>query len=31
MRSNWFHGIAVVFVAAGVGVIPANAQVDVVY
>ena len=31
MRSNWFHGIAVVFLAAGVGVIPANAQLDVVY
>ena len=26
MRSNWFHGIAVIVVAAGVGAIPASAQ-----
>jgi len=27
MRSKWFHGIAVIVVAAGVGAIPASAQI----
>jgi P-type conjugative transfer protein TrbJ len=31
MRSKWFHGIAAIVVAGGVGVVPASAQLDVVY
>jgi len=31
MHSKWFSGIGVFIMAAGIGVLPANAQVDVVY
>jgi len=31
MHSKWFSGIGVVIMAAGIGVLPANAQLDVVY